>query len=291
MKKLLALLLIFILLLSSGCVDPGTETLTESADLNNTEDIESVTDTETEEEVIVLPPREPVVLSAEMQAKLGRYVPNSWLTKLEQLDIQDEETFVFAVQTDTHFSVKSGESTANNAKALSHFVPLDFIAHTGDLVKGYSDAEENTPENTTKSMSEIVRRYTEDVNCPVLLTFGNHDTNQIWCKENGTPADQLNKYDHYDLVISKLQEANGEAMVVEGQNTYYYMDFPYDGIRVIMLNTTDADYLTGFGSLSSISDKQVEWFRNVALNTKYSVLVMMHVPLIKYFPDNSSWSV
>lgn len=295
MKKLVSLLLILAMLFACGCGVASDETLP-TDDSGEATLTESQSEPSTEEELpeeteVPLPPREPVVLSKDMQQKLGSYLPNDWKTKLEQIHIEDEETFAFAIQTDTHFSVKSGQTTANSAKALSHFIPLDFIANTGDLVKGYSDVEENTPENTAKSMSELVRRYTEDVNCPVLLTFGNHDTNQIWCKENGETTDQLNKYDHYELVISKLQETNGDAMTTDGESTYYYVDFTYDKIRVIMLNTSDADYLTEFGSLSYISKKQAEWFQSVALDTDYAVIVMQHVPLMKYFPNNENWSV
>ena len=291
MKKSSALLLALALLLCS-CGSTPDETLPPEAE----SEVASVTETDAPEteppaETEPLPPRKPVELSVEMQQKYGSYLSADWKNKLASITIEDEDTFAFLLQTDTHFSVNSGTSVANNAKALSHFIPLDFIAHTGDLVKGYSDKDENTPENTGKSMDELVRRYTEDVNCPVLLTFGNHDTNQIWCKEYGSPADQLSQVDHYEKVTAKLQEANGDRMVTNGESPYYYVDFPYDGIRVIMLSTSDSNYVTGFGSLSAISNEQADWFRDVALDTDYSVLIMMHVPLLKYFPDNESWSV
>ena len=251
------------------------------------------------EETLSLPPREPVVLAEEMQAKLGHFVPDAWKTKVEQLAFGDEDTFIFAVQTDTHFSIANNDSAANNVKALSHFMPLDFIANTGDLVKGYMEVNENSPENTRNSMKELVRRYTEDVNCPVLLTFGNHDTNQIWSKEHGAATDQLTRADHYEMVTSKLKEVNNDkligvgegAMVTDGESNYYYVDFHHDRIRVIMLNSTDGDYSTEFASLSTISNEQAEWFRNEALYTNYSVIVMIHIPLLKYFPGNESWSV
>ena len=292
MKKLLAFLLVLAMLLAVGCGNTTEDTLpTDNGSETDSETESAAPETDPAPEEKPLPPREPVELSEEMQQKYGSYISADWKNKLASITIEDEDTFAFLVQTDTHFSVNSGTSVGNNAKALSHFVPLDFIAHTGDLVKGYSDKDENTPEKTGNSMDELVRRYTEDVNCPVLLTFGNHDTNQIWCKEYGTPADQFSQIDHYEKVTSKLQAVNGDNMVTNGNSPYYYVDFPYDEIRVIMLSSSDGDYRTTYGSLHYVSDEQASWFREVALDTDYSVIVMIHIPLLKYFPENENWSV
>lgn len=295
MKKFFSLLITFVLLLSCGCGSVADDSARPEGPNGN--DVSG--DITIPDETLSLPPREPVILSEEMQQKLGHYVPASWKTKLEQITIEDQDTFIFALQTDTHFSIANNDSAVNNIKALSHFIPLDFIANTGDLVKGYLDATENTPENTKNSMDELVRRYTEDVNCPVLLTFGNHDTNQLWSEEHGVATDQLTQADHYAKVTSKLKEVNNEkllgvdggAMVTNGESNYYYVDFHYDKIRVIMLNSTDGNYDTEFGSLSTISNEQAEWFRAEALNTNYAVLIMIHIPLLKYFPGNENWSV
>ncbi len=238
-------------------------------------------------------PRHTVVLDPEKQSEMSAYLPDSWQTKLESISISDTETFAFALQTDTHYTIynNSNEKDLNCLKALTHFLPLDFIANTGDLIKGYQAVEENTPANSLASMKELVRRYTEDVNSSVLLTFGNHDTNQIWCKQNTVPSDQFNQQDFYDLVVSNLETVNGDNMTTNGESAYYYVDFPHDEIRVIMLNTSDGDYVNSFGSLSKISNAQAAWFRDVALDTEYSVLVMMHVPLLTEFPENESWQM
>ena len=90
------------------------------------------------------------------------------------------------------------------------------------------------------------------------------------------------------MVTEKLKALNGVNMVVEPYRNYYYMDFPEDNIRVIMLNTTDSDYLTDYGSLSSISSRQQEWFKTVALDTDKSVIVMCHIPLSTEFPNPKS---
>ena len=230
---------------------------------------------------------------SEKQAKLLKYINESWKEKWDSLDGISENDFNFAVQSDTHFSVVTGnECDANNLKALSHFVPLKFIANFGDYIKGYFMGEagkaDNTPDKTMQSLKEITRRYLEDANCPVLITFGNHDTNQLWCKNYGRADQQLTQKDHHDEVIAKLQAHNGSAMVADGDSNYYYVDFPEDGIRIIMLNTTDGCYENEFDSPSQISLRQAEWFEKVALDTDMNILVACHVPLIKEFPGNDS---
>ena len=54
-----------------------------------------------------------------------------------------------------------------------------------------------------------------------------------------------------------------------------------------MLNTTDGNYENAFDSVSKISDRQLEWFKNTALNTDKNVIVMAHIPLCDNFPESS----
>jgi hypothetical protein len=181
--------------------------------------------------------------------------------------------------------------TGNALKALSHYLPLSFYMHLGDYIKGYYSGEQgklqNTPENTMTSLLELTDRYMTDANCPVLITYGNHDANQLWCKNYGTADQQLTGTDIYEHVTSKMVEHNGEDMVTDGESNYYYMDFPYDGVRVIMLNTQDGNYENSFDDLQYISDAQYEWFKNVALDTDMSVIIGAHVPLHDDFPETS----
>ena len=236
-----------------------------------------------------------VLLSPEMQQKLGHYIPASWEDGLRALAEAPMGGFTFAVQTDTHFSVNSNDQQANCLKALSHFVPLDFYANFGDYIKGYFMKEigkiENTPDKTMYSLKELTRRYLEDANCPVLVTFGNHDTNQLWCKHYGTADQQLTQADHREQVIDKIKAHNGDRMVTDGQSNYYYVDFPKDDVRMIMLNTTDGQYEAEFGNTAMLSDRQIEWLRDEALNTTAQVFVVCHVPLIKEFPGNDGSDV
>lgn len=226
-------------------------------------------------------------ISDSLKAEYSRYLSDSWSQKLEELGNSQGDALAFLVQTDPHMWVGGDEKTANNAKALSHFAELDFIAVPGDLIRGYAYDEDNR-QDAYRSLEELVDRYTENVNCPVLMTFGNHDTNAMWCREHGEATHQINQHDHYFMVTERLKALNGRNMVLDGNANHYYMDFPEHGIRVIMLNTTDSDYVDQYGDLSAIGARQREWFREEALDTDHSVIVMSHIPLTSAFPENNA---
>jgi len=234
-------------------------------------------------------------LSTEMQEKLGHFITDEWKAGMDEIISKPSSDFTFAIQTDTHFSVNSKEHHANNLKALSHFIPLEFYANLGDYIKGYFKNEigkiENTPDKTMKSLKELTSRYLDDANCPVLVTMGNHDTNQLWCQNYGKADEQLTKEDHYREVFSKLRVHNRSIMTTDGESNYYYADFPSSNIRVIMLNCADGNYENSYDSTAMFGDRQVEWFKTEALNTTAHVIVMTHVPLIKDFPGNAGFDV
>lgn len=298
MKRIFLMMLALVMLLGCACGHGNegdvsdtveTEVLTEPETEAETV-AETETEAETEAESEPAEPARPFVkpeISEELKKSYYSYLYDSWRQKVDEINNAQGDDFTFLVHTDPHFWVESGKQAVNSAKALSHYVDLDFIAVPGDLIRGYAYDQDNQV-NAYQSLEELTRRYTENVNCPVLMTFGNHDTNAMWCKEFGTADMQINQYDHYFTVTEKLKELNGTNMVGEEFCNYYYMDFPDFGIRVVMLNTTDGDYLDKYDSLSTISPRQREWFRDKALDTDLSVLVMTHIPLLAEFPENSS---
>ena len=92
-----------------------------------------------------------------MLETLQNYIPSSWNSDIARIP-EEPNGFMFAIQTDTHFSVESGASAGNSIKALSNVVPISFYANLGDYIKGYYANEsgkiENTPENTLYSITE-----------------------------------------------------------------------------------------------------------------------------------------
>ena len=66
-------------------------------------------------------------------------------------------------------------------------------------------------------------------------------------------------------------------------STYYYMDFPEDNVRVVMLNTTNGKYSESMSSTAMVSEEQIDWLINKALDTDKYVIVMSHIPF--YWPE------
>lgn len=66
---------------------------------------------------------------------------------------------------------------------------------------------------------------------------------------------------------------------------YYYVDFDEFNYRFVFLNTSDKPYFLNeqgqyaFSWRLEVSDKQVKWFENEALNTDKKIIVFSHSPL------------
>ena len=61
-------------------------------------------------------PRHEIVLDPEMQSTLGTYLPDSWQEVIPNLSIKDADTFAFAMQTDTHYTIYNN-TTQNTMKS------------------------------------------------------------------------------------------------------------------------------------------------------------------------------
>ena len=220
---------------------------------------------------------------------MKKYIPDSWRNQLSTVRIIGEGKFVFGVQTDVHhYSTTENEAHARNLAAATYFADYDFISNLGDLIRGYTVEDIDSPENMRTCMDDIVARYTL-AKSPVLMTIGNHDSNHMW-SEKHTPGDHtslITEYEHFSRVITPIKEHNGDNMVLSGDKSYYYVDFPEKNVRVIMLNTSDGKYSESFSDTSLVSEEQVEWFKTEALNTDKHVIVMSHIPV---YPDADTFT-
>lgn len=218
------------------------------------------------------------------QKALLTYLPTSWRTKIQRVNEEIGDRFAFVIQTDTHMFDRNNPAAGNNARALTAFAPMAFIANLGDLIRGYKYEEDNS-DNLRACMKELTRRYVEDCPCPVLMTIGNHDHNGMWCKLHETD-DLITKAEHFAYVQQPLKAHNGAAMVtdpdnVNGDSLYCYMDFEEADVRVILVDSTDNG--TEFNSFK-VSDRQLEWLETVALKTDKQVMIMTHTPFTVDFP-------
>ena len=223
-------------------------------------------------------------LTKEQRALLP-YLPPNWQFKISSFYQSKGKCFCMTVQTDTHSFDRNDTSYGNNAKAVAVFTNSDVLINLGDMIRGYKYPEDNT-ENLRGCMDDLVRRYTENCPCPVLMAIGNHDHNGMWCKLNGVD-DLITKKEHFDRVQKPLHAHNGAAMVTDGGNVggdslYSYVDLEKHNVRVIMVDSTDdGENFNGF----KVSERQLWWLENVALKTEKQVIVMTHTPFFVEFPN------
>lgn len=279
-KSILCGLLALCLVLACGCGASSNNTSSDGSAVGNNSVVSSTeSDTSSKNTASRL---------TDDQIAMSQHL-GSWSDKIPEIEAAKKGKFTFVIQTDTHHYDTTVEYSGKNVAALSNFVDLKFGANLGDLIRGYSQDEIDNPENMRACMDDIVSRTLTRAKCPIFMTVGNHDTNIMWCQKWADHTAQIMPEEHVSTVYEPLKQHNGDKMVTGGNGSYYYMDFNDDKVRVIMLNDADDVYDgTKYTSCFKISDEQVEWFKTDALNTTNSVIVMMHVPLLKDFPENGN---
>lgn len=221
-----------------------------------------------------------------------------WNYDLNALRNDQGNSFTLGIQTDTHFVMDDapasyaqynppqtphGTAYATPLKNLTKRLYFDAIVNMGDIPHGWGTDYE-TPAVTKRALQEMMRRYTSHVECSVLIARGNHDPGmyQHGAGHPQTMDSVVSKTDLYDIEIGGVKATTG-IVEPEGTNFYYYKD--YDECRVIVLDTNDYPYqeiseYDVHGNHHTISEAQLTWFENVALDTDKPVLIISHNTLL-----------
>ena len=203
------------------------------------------------------------------------HLPVEWVEAVEPINTAIGDKFCLGIETDTHYYMGSDKNIGFGLNQMSALVGCDFIANLGDIIQGYNSATLDSPERTRQSYTDIVKRYTRNVSCPVMFAVGNHDSNYLY---DGGSAEFTNA-EVFGRLIKKGLRTMPTASHPAGKS-YYYMDF--DAVRAIVLNTSDGATANSF----VVSQEQINWFTNNALDTDKAVLVLSHVPLVDEFSTN-----
>lgn len=200
-----------------------------------------------------------------------------WLNNVETISTAIGSKFAFGVESDTHYYIGMDDNVGYDLNEYSRLVGMDFITNLGDLILGYDGQTLDAPERTRKSMTDIVKRYTDGIACPMLFAIGNHDSNVI--HHNTYGSDEFTNAELYGRIIKHGLRTCTSAKYTPGL-MYYYVDFPL--VRVVVLNTGDSASVASF----KIGADQLAWFTSEALYTDKAVLVLSHVPLVNQFSTN-----
>lgn len=179
--------------------------------------------------------------------------------------------FKFAAVTDTHLD-NSLLSTAANIAAVDKKADFKCLVHLGDFLNG------NLPKRYTLGiMHEQMQLFRSCIHGkPFFPVQGNHDGYTDFSAEY-SPNMALDE-DWSDFI--SFIGGYGNLFRNEGK-PYYYVDFPDEKIRMIILCTF---YYTGFydatpyNKIYGTDDAQVAWFEDTALNVNsdYTVMVFSH---------------
>lgn len=210
--------------------------------------------------------------------------------KAEALDVAarvrphlKSDSIVFIAGSDSHQSttahVEDGNLHGGMAmKALSYLLPLDFAAYLGDYTAGSSTT---TLAEGRSHFAEINADIDEAFRgLPQFRTTGNHDPLGYSYAANGNQSLGLAEMYQY---IGKYNAESGDTMgsTVSG---YCYRDFPAKSLRVICLNTAEADgngNQPPHGSAEFMTTAQKCWFADTLISTPqdYGIILLAHHPL------------
>ena len=184
----------------------------------------------------------------------------------------NEDSFVFAIITDTHYTENSNFEDLDTIKYIHDRYPLDSVYHLGDIING-TESQGRAEKVIDKVRSKII-----NINENNYMLVGNHDGNDWYDKTNHT--NRISKGRRFSLA----ERYNCKNYNMQGNNAYGYRDYDTFGIRVIVLDSFVDDSEYGYNSSSwGYSDEEVTWFDSVALNTNNKVIILSHMSFTEGF--------
>ncbi len=207
------------------------------------------------------------------------------IEKVQQ--IKDKDTLVFALCTDVHGTnypntyTPSDRTSLTGSKGYSNYRQLadvitklaektdvDFIANLGDTIASTTDESTNDFNHyeNKKRFTEFTRLISNTY-IPYLYTIGHHEMFKF-NKDGNTKQEIIGTSLRHTRYLDIVYNTSDEDCA------YYYVDFEnpaYPSVRYISLDCcTD-------NSGAKYSNKEIEWLRDVALNTNKPVLVVGHM--------------
>lgn len=193
------------------------------------------------------------------------------------------DSIVFLAGSDSHQSTTEHVADGNlhggmSMLALAYLLPLDFVAYLGDYTAG-----SNT--TTISEGLEHIAQINADIaeafhGLPQFRTTGNHDPLGYSYAANGNQSLSLAQL--YPLIGAY----NDDGTTVMGSTTsgYCYRDFPTKKVRVICLNTAEADgngNQPPQGSAEFMTTAQKCWLADTLISTPqdYGIILLAHHPL------------
>lgn len=203
------------------------------------------------------------------------------------------DSVVSICMSDTHFYGNEGtwsSGVQNNegclhlamaVKALAYLLPVDFIAHLGDVSNG---ANTTTPEVLKTQIKTFVSYLREGASTlPVFIAIGNHDPGIYYHNAQTDGAVHTLSGEWLYENFTKYSDSENTVFGGEEYGGYCYRDFEDKKLRVFLLNTSEQ--IVKSQSDSATLGSQRQWLANALLdlNSKddaasWSFIVLCHYP-------------
>lgn len=198
------------------------------------------------------------------------------------------ESIVSICLSDSHYydsenTRLAGLHAAMAIKGLTYLLPVDFIAHLGDVGNESSQTDTaNLEQNILEMLGFVKEAAGKDI--PVFAAIGNHDNgNYITSTDSTDMVDPAFLYQNFTAL------ADSDDTVISGEDVggYCYRDFPSKKLRVFLLNTGEGLVTGGASNDTGTSETQRAWFAAALqeLNSKADAAEWMFMVLCHYPAD------
>ena len=198
------------------------------------------------------------------------------------------DSIVSICLSDSHYPADENTRLSNlhammAIKGLTYLLPVDFIAHLGDVGFEASNVETNTDrlESNLIEMLSYIKESNGD-SIPLFVAIGNHDPGVYITTSND--SDMIGG-DYLYNNFTALSASNNTVFSGEANGGYCYRDFPDKKLRVFLLNTSEGIITGGYDNDNGASQAQLAWFASKLkeLNTKsdasnWGIIVLCHYP-------------
>lgn len=237
-------------------------------------------------------------------ADIPDYVKAEALSVARKVEaVRQKDSIVFLAMSDSHFYGQQGTSGVDSyvdssgtqgnvsnlhgamgAKVLAYALPVDFIAHLGDLTWGHKTTTSNLLHSQVSELSGYLNEAFGDL--PKFFCVGNHDSGiyyhnaQIEAGKTGTFTESAEWiYNNF----TKYSESDDTVIAGEDCGGYCYRDFTDKKLRVFMLNTSqalieDSDDACTYGSQRIWLGKGLLDLNSKSDASQWSFLVLSHYP-------------
>ena len=220
------------------------------------------------------------------------------ITELQAVQLAHPEALTIGFMTDLHFRRDMYDVLVNLIDDMSAVQMISQDCLVGGLMMGGDNiAETSTRANQLLNLKAYGNKIRQ-IGLPVYSTKGNHDDSSIsgWDSSVSKYRIGYNIFDpEYYLHTEKVLE-NNPFVVFPSNPTglYYYVDFPAERIRLIVLNSVDIPYVEDpdnagylmYGGQANYgySNAQLNWVAHTALDfsdkkdaDEWGVVTMQHV--------------